>query len=121
MTIRTCYYCKAAVTPLAEPVDICAACDRASIGDPIVVSASIFAEAIKERNKMNDLLIRLGEACADYCYWSERDTGGGAPYQYETMKAVMREAYEYVSDLAAKADDEIGKYPKTGKEADCGE
>lgn len=35
--------------------------------------------------------------------------------------AVMREAYEYVSDLAAKADDEIGKYPKTGKEADCGE
>ena len=104
MTLRTCYYCKAGVGPMAEPVDICAACDRASVPDPRVVSGPIFTEAMIERNRLQDLLVRLGSACDDYVYWSERDTGGGAPDQYATMKAVLREAYEYTSDLAAKAD-----------------
>lgn len=107
MTLRTCYYCKAGVGPMAEPVDICAACDRASIGDPRVVSGSIFTDVVTERNQMHDLLIRLGEACDDYIYWSERDTGGGAPDQYETMKKLVGEAHKYVTLLALRADAEI--------------
>lgn len=104
---RLCYYCGCAG---GMPENICAACDKTSIPDAIVVSSAIFSAVIQERNRMNGLLVDLGSACEDYCYWSERDTGGGAPDQYETMKRLLGEVHEYLTELEAKAQAEIEGY-----------